>query len=128
MAITVEWDSPQKTIIRHVYGATWEWNEYVTSFEQIAALAAEIDYPVGVLAETAAIKRIPANSIFYGSRAIRNLPPNVLLYVVVSPSPLTLSIVRAIRKITGYPLEVASNDEAARRVIEAARSRVSDRT
>jgi hypothetical protein len=126
VSITVEWDDLQKTIVRHVYGATWEWDEYLASFQQIAALAGEVDYRIGVLAETAAIKKIPPNAIFFGSRAIRHLPPNVVLYVVVSPSPLTIAIVRAIRSITKFNLEIALSDDEARSMIEAARTHSPD--
>lgn len=119
LKITVEWDNTQKTIIRQVYGLTWDWDEYLASFAEIARLAAEVDHRIGIVAEAGAIRRIPGNALRYGSHAIGNLPPNVVTYVVVTPSRLSLSIIKVIQAVTRYNLQVTTSVEAAREMVEA---------
>jgi hypothetical protein len=119
LQITVEWDNAQKTIIRQIYSPTWEWDEYLASFARINQLADEVDHLIGVVAEAGGILRIPPNAVMYGSRAIGNLPPNVIAYVAVTPSRLSLSIIKVIRVVTRFNLQVTSSVEAARAMIEA---------
>lgn len=121
MEIAVRWENPQKTIIRQVYSATWDWDEYLASFARINELAAEVTYPIGVIAETSAIRRIPPNALMHGSSALSNLPSNVFVYVVVSPSRLTLTIARAVAAVTRFNLQVAETADEARWIIEAGR-------
>jgi hypothetical protein len=125
LEITVRWDNSQKTIIRQVYSATWDWEEYLASFQRIHDLAGEVRHPIGIIAETSAIRRIPPNALVHGSQAIGGLPKHVFVYVVVSPSRLTLTIARAVAAVTRFNLQVAETDDAARALIEegAARKR-----
>jgi hypothetical protein len=124
VGITVDWDNPQKTIIRQVYGATWNWDEFLAALKQIDALAAEVDHPLGLLADASAIRQLPpANAIMYGTRALSNMPSNVILIVVVSPSRLALSIIRTVQTVTRFNMQVASSLEDGRLLIEAERNK-----
>jgi hypothetical protein len=128
VSITVDWHNPQKTILRQVYDATWSWDEYVASFRRIGALAAEVDHPIGIIAETGAVRHIPRHAIMYGSRAVKHLPPNVYLAVIVSPSAFVISMMTIIAKITRYRWRTAATVEEAQAILESARSALSPPT
>lgn len=120
MVISVYWDNTEKTILRQDYGTTFDWHEYEESFAQIRRLASEVDHPIGIIADLGRIGRIPPDALMHGSRAIRELPANVSLCVVVTPSQLAMTLLRTIRVATRYEkIRVAGNIEDARLSIQA---------
>jgi hypothetical protein len=121
VGISVYWDNAEKTILRQDYSQMWEWHEYEASFAQIRELASEVDHPIGIIADLGSIGRIPPDAIMHGSRAVRELPDNVSLCVVVTPSQLVMTLLRAIRAATRYEkIRVAGTIEDARLSIQAA--------
>jgi hypothetical protein len=120
MSITVFWDNEQKTVIRQVYGSTWKWDEYLAAFKQLDQLASEVTHQISVIADVSQTRRIPPNAITYGSRAIRGLPTNVAFAVVVTPSPLILSLLKVILVLARFDnLYIAATEAEAQALIEA---------
>lgn len=89
-------------MLLQVYEQTWQWGEYRASFEQITQLAGEVSYPIGIIADVGGIRRIPAQAVLHGSWALRSLPSNVALSIVVTPSAFTLSLLQMIQTLTRY--------------------------
>jgi hypothetical protein len=118
MGLHVYWEDEQKIIIRQVYDLTWTWDEYLDAFAKIRQLANEVDYPVGLLAEVGRIRSVPPNAILYGARGIRSLPSNIVLAVMVSSSPLALSLLNVILTATQFKnVQTASTVEHAKQMI-----------
>lgn len=115
MGLHIFWDNEQKLIIRQVYDLTWTWDEYLEAFRQIRVLAAEVDYPVGLLAELGKIRSVPPNAVVYGARGIRSLPNNIVLSVMVTESQLAHSLLKLV--LTAIQINnvvTAPNYEAAK--------------
>jgi hypothetical protein len=120
VGIDVYWDNAEKTILHQDYGATWGWQDYEAAFAQVHQFAGEIDHPFGIIADVGLVSSIPPDAIKHGSRAVRELPDNVSLCVVVTPSRLTMMLLQVIRAATRYEkIRIASSVEEARHLIEA---------
>jgi hypothetical protein len=120
LEILVFWDNPEKTILRQVYGTTFNWDEFQAAVAQLNRLAREVDHPISIIAEVSSLKRIPPDAIVYGSRGVRDLPANMTVCVFVTPSRLTLALVQAILAATRYEkLRIVSSLDEAYRLIEA---------
>jgi hypothetical protein len=120
VSINVYWDNAEKTILRQDYDASWSWDEYDESFAEIRRLVDEAQHPVSIIAELARIRMIPPNAIMHGTRAVRELPAEVNLCVVVMPSRLAMTLLQAIQTVTRYEkIRVASSLEDAFRIIAA---------
>ena len=118
MGLHVNWEDEQKIIIRQVYDLTWTWDEYLAAFAKIRQLANEVDYPVGRLAEVGRIRSVPPNAILYGARGIRSLPSHIVLAVMVSSSPLALSLLNIILTATQFKnVQTAPTIEASKQMI-----------
>lgn len=118
MGLHVNWEDEQKIIIRQVYDLTWTWDEYLAAFVKIRQLANEVDYPIGLLAEVGRIRSVPPNAILYGARGIRSLPTNIVSAVMVTSSPLALSLLYVILTATQFKnVQTASTVEAAKQMI-----------
>ena len=118
MGLRVYWEDEQKIIVRQVYDLTWTWDEYLAAFAKIRQLANEVDYPVGLIAEIGRIRSVPPNAILYGARGIRSLPSNIVLAVMVTSSPLALSLLNVILIATQFKhIQTASTVEDAKRMI-----------
>ena len=102
MDIHVYWEDDQKIIIRQVYDMTWTWEEFVAAIEEIRRLESEVAHPIGMISEIGRIKSVPSNAILHGSRAIRRLPEDIVLTVVVTTSPLILSLLSVILTLTQF--------------------------
>src|SRR4051812_44265687 len=102
MGLYVYWEDQQKIIIRQVYDLTWTWDEYLAAFEKIRQLGQEVDYPIGMISEIGQIRSVPPNAILYGAKGIRSLPTNLVLTVMVTSSPLALSLLKLILTATQF--------------------------
>jgi hypothetical protein len=120
VGITVDWYNADKTVLLQIYENTWKWEEYISSFEKIARLAGEASYPIGIIADVGGIRHIPARAVTHGSWALRSLPSNVALSVVVTPSASTLALLKMIQTITQYDkIRLAATREEARVLLQA---------
>jgi hypothetical protein len=120
MGLDVYWEDQQKMIIRQVYDLTWTWDEYLAAFEKIRQLGQEVNYPIGMISEIGQIRSVPPNAILYGAKGIRSLPTNLVLTVMVTSSPLALSLLKLILTATQFKnIETAATVEEARhRIME----------
>ena len=120
MGLHVYWEDDQKIIIRQVYDLTWNWDEYLAAFEKIHQLGSTVNYPVGMISEIGQIRKVPPNAILYGARGIRSLPANIVLTVMVTSSPLALSLLNVILTATQFKnIQTANTVEDARQMINA---------
>ena len=118
MGLHIYWEDDQKIIIRQVYDLTWTWDEYLAAFEKIRQLGNEVDYPIGMISEIGNIRSVPPNAILYGARGIRSLPSNIILTVMVTSSPLALSLLKVILTATQFKnIQTAATVADARRMI-----------
>jgi len=120
MGLQVYWENDQKTIIRQVYDLKWTWDEFLETFEKIRQMGQEVGYPIGMISEIGQIRTVPPNAIVYGAKGIRSLPPNIVLTVMVTSSPLALSLLKVILAATQFKnIETATTVEEARhRIME----------
>jgi len=127
MGLRIYWEDEQKVIIRQVYDMTWTWEEFLAAFEKIRQLGAEVNYPIGLIAELGNIRSVPPNAIVYGARGIRSLPNNIILSVMVTPSTLAQSLLKVILSATQFPnIQTATSvDEAHRMITEKRKTALS---
>jgi hypothetical protein len=125
MPLHVYWDNHEKTIIRCEADGLWTWDEYHQALDQIAAMMREVEHRVDLMNirgnDRASMPRGSAMPHF--KRAMKIMPPNRGLMVLVTNSAFGKSMVSVFLKvygqISGDRLVMAGSiEEAYRRIAE----------
>ena len=112
MNLPVEWDNPEKTIIRITYPEKWTWSDFYEANTAAVALMKTVEHPVHFLAD------------FRQSRsALAALPDNWGILVIVSTSVLIQRLVSIFRtaftgRMSTKTYSVTSIEEAYRVIAE----------
>jgi hypothetical protein len=127
MAITVEWDDADKTILRNDYTGAWTWDEYIEAGRQNNELVASVPHRVDIIANMRE-GTMPrgGSAIAISTRVIRSAPPNRGIIVVVI-NPLLKALVSVFKKLDndiGSITFAAESLDEARRVVARERERV----
>lgn len=101
MPITVEWDNPEKTIIRQTYTGSWTWDDLEKASDQVNALQDTVDHRVHLLADLRNGKTLPENPIKQAANVHRNHPNNGKV-VIVGGNLVVRGLFRMIAKV--YPV------------------------
>jgi hypothetical protein len=88
MPITVEWDNPEKTVIRMSMIGTWTWDEAYTRASEGYALLESVDYEVGIIIDMTQSHHVPDRAISNAQAMIRRRHPRTGLTVFVRANTL----------------------------------------
>lgn len=85
MPISINWDNPQKTIIRNEFEGSWTWNEFVEAMDQVGKLMQTVSHPVDILGNMRP-GNMPktGNAIAVGRSAMLHWPANFQRLVLVT--------------------------------------------
>ena len=124
MKFQVEWDNPEKTIIRVTYPEKWTWNDFFESMVEETALMRTVQHTVHLLVDLRQSKSIPVGGALTHSRnALNDLPDNWGILAVVSTNVLIQRLATVFRtaftnRIGAKTFVVASMDEAYRLIAQ----------
>lgn len=86
MGITVEWDNPQKTIIRFVYKGRWTWDDMAGAMEQANRLMDTVTYRVDHIVDVRESTLLPPSVVSQAKRVLNEPHANLGLTLVVGAS------------------------------------------
>ncbi len=99
MPINLEWDNPDKTVLRMDVIGRWTWDEmYQASHEGYKMLDA-VPHRVCSLIDFSASQGIPSNAITHARNMMGKQHPRTGLTVMVGVSPLFLSLWRVFVRV-----------------------------
>jgi hypothetical protein len=76
MAIQVEWDNAEHTILRLIFTNPWTWDEFYEMRSQVTALCSGINYPVDAVVDMSKGRALPPNALTHLSKGAAKIPPN----------------------------------------------------
>jgi hypothetical protein len=88
MPITVEWDNPEKTVVRMTMIGKWTWDEAYAGAAEGYALLESVDYEVGVILDMTQTHHTPDRAITNAQAMIKRRHPRTGLTVFVRANTL----------------------------------------
>jgi hypothetical protein len=86
MPITVEWDNPEKTVVRMAMMGVWSWDEAYEKADEGYAMLQSVDYEVGIIIDMTQSHHIPDHAISNAQAMIKRRHPRTGLTVFVRVS------------------------------------------
>jgi hypothetical protein len=99
MAIRVQWDNPDKTILRFTYDREWAWDEVYSALEEKRRLLGTVQHPVDTLVDMRAVVTIPVGALIHARRLAEQANGNERVTLVVGANPFILSLVDLVRNL-----------------------------
>lgn len=100
MAMTVEWDNEDKTILRAETRGMWTWDDYHEHLSRTFDMVKKLDHTVHLINVRHPDSIQPAgNMIPHITRAFRSMPDNMGITVMVGMSTFTVSMSKLFRKL-----------------------------
>ena len=120
MSIVINWDNPEKTIIRWDFSGAWNWDEYGAVKVGFDAMLREVDHTVDVIANLQHSPTLPRNAFTKFKYFTRTTPPNRGLIVFVGTNLLVRVTVetlgKAFKELAQY-IAFADTVESARHML-----------
>lgn len=86
MPVTIEWDNPNKTIMKMSFVGHWTWTEVYLALPQGDKLLEEIDYSISVIIDWSRSLGIPPSALTHAGTLARKQNPKVNMTVFVGAS------------------------------------------
>lgn len=117
MAITVEWDNPEKTIVLFTNAGNQTWEEFFAAARQANEMIRSVSHDVALIIDGRSLKTIPPSALTHFRNAVKALPPNTKVVVTVSDSHFLQAIASVVQRITHTnALMVSTLEEGRTRV------------
>lgn len=117
MPLHVYWANEEKSILRCDSEGRWTWDEYHRSLDQVGEMAKTVSHRVDLINVECEGAKMPAGSpLPHFNRAIKVLPDNVGLNIVVIASPVVRAMAGMMRKMPGsnmHTIRMVETIEAA---------------
>lgn len=99
MGITVDWDNPEKTIIRADIRGQWGLNDWTVALQRGFDMIEALDYPVDVIINALESSTPPLNLPALITRAVTSAPDRDFYVVVVGGHLTTRVAVETLGKV-----------------------------
>ena len=128
MPIHLSWDDADQTILLAESAGTWTWEEYHEALSRIAELIRSVNHRVDLVTVRRADSiRPPGSALPHYQRAMRVLPSNTGLNVILNTSTIARTVVSIFLRLYGSRTSgmvvLAGSLEDARRLIRKDRAR-----
>jgi hypothetical protein len=107
VSITVEWDNPQKTVVRYIFSRGWTWADYHNSIQRAVELVADIPYTVNMIIDLSNSSLLPSNILNTVGNSMRHSPKPYDLAVIVTTNRFVESIIDILQRV--YPAQGAKH-------------------
>lgn len=133
MAISVNWEDGDRSIIRSESGGHWTWDEYHAAVEQVVALANSVNYRVDLIINALPGAVAPlGSSMPHYQRAQRIMPGNVRLNIIINTNTFGRIIINTFTRLNsgkgGFKVGAAGTVEEALAMIARDRAIMRART
>jgi hypothetical protein len=123
MGIHIAWDNDEHTIFRYTFESRWTWDQFFAAKDQARPLLDACPHPFAVVIDISPVTRLPANSLANSRKALRSGHPRAAMIILVTPSPVLRTMVRALRDVA--PISPRAVDVVA--TLDEARALVRER-
>jgi hypothetical protein len=83
MAVSVQWDNPEKTVIRFDYDAHWVWDDFHHAVDQAFLMVDEIDHEVASILDMTHSLGMPPNAMAHARTLTQHQHPRIAVQVTV---------------------------------------------
>ncbi len=83
MGVTVQWDNPEKTIIRFNYDAHWVWDDVHHAVDIAFVMIEEIEHEVASILDMTDSLGMPPNALAHARTLTRHQHPRIAMQVTV---------------------------------------------
>ena len=101
MAIEVQWDNPEKTILRQKFEGKWTGKEYYDSLDEMSKLLKQVDHRVHLIGDMTYSVGIPALNLLAASgRVIKMVENQFSTVTIVKAHSYFQSLVNAVLRMS----------------------------
>lgn len=126
--MNVDWDNPEKTVVRLTFIGDWTWDEVREAARVRGELLSQVDYTVDIINDLRQSNGLPIGSLDEGRRIDSNRPANAGMSVVIGLHPLLRAMAGVFMRLRNYDRNrfrvVADDDEAYAVIDEVQRARI----
>lgn len=99
MPIVVNWDDPEKTLLRWDFNGLWDWPQVFTATEQSVRMRQEVEHSVSIILNLERATPLKPGAINHTKTALSFSPEGRDLVVVAGQSVFVQSVVDIFRKM-----------------------------
>ncbi len=122
MGNTVQWDNPERTILRRTLSAPWSFDDIRTTTPEYVRMVQENNRPIGVIVHLTEPLYIPTDALVQYQRQTRSRPRQVIITVfVVRQTPAVATLFKMVERIANSPkhrVHLVGTLDEARAVIQ----------
>lgn len=101
MSIIVQWDNPEKTIIRQKFEGRWTSTEYQVSLDELSNLLKDVNYRVHLIGDMTHSVGIPVmNLLAVSGRVVRMVERQLATITVVKTHKYFQALVNMVRQMS----------------------------
>lgn len=101
MSIIVQWDNPEKTIIRQKFEGHWTSTEYQVSLDELSNLLKDVNYRVHLIGDMTQSVGIPVmNLLAVSGRVVRMVERQLATITVVKTHKYFQALVNMVRQMS----------------------------
>ena len=101
MGIHVEWDNPEKTVIRQSFEGQWTGEEYLESVDEMAVLLKDVDYRVHLIGDMTDSVGIPTlNLLAVSGRVVKMVEQHFATVTFVRAHTYFQALVSVVRRMS----------------------------
>ena len=125
MPVTIEWDNPEKTIVRMEMIGNWTWDEARAGADKGYVMLDSVDYEVGTIIDFSQGTSLPPSALANARSMIQRRHPRTGLTVFVGANAVFLSLWSVFSKV--YSLFARKQNSVFAGTVEEARTLLSKR-
>ena len=123
MAVRVQWDNDQRTIVRYIFEGKWTWNDFYPAYNQAIEMEKSMPHRVHAIIDMRKGIGVPANVLMHVKDISDKQPDNIGLSIIVTSSSFVQSLyhigIKFYSKIDYYFRVVETLDEAYKLISSA---------
>jgi hypothetical protein len=125
--MNVFWNDDEKIVLVREFPKHWTWEDYQASVELMRQMLQDVEHDVFVIIDARQIQWLPKGSSNYFKEGNRNIPPHVMMRIIVSENALVQALVSILQRAAPSYFKnfywVASMEEAHQKIARAQASR-----
>jgi len=124
MSIVVNWDNPDKTVIRWDFEGKWNWEQFIDAYILSDRMLASVEHTVDIISNLDRSAMLPEGALKGYENVLRNTSENIGVIVLISASRFLNVMVSAFnniphRRTAGGNFAFAKTMSEARAILRA---------
>lgn len=120
MAINVEWDNPEKTIVCYHFDEHWTWEEFFAARNYAQEIIGGVAHNVGVIMDTPPNIVLPSNLLTHSLTSLRHVSPNTVIIVFIAGKSflnMMISLMTKMSHMASDSMVMAADMDEARVIV-----------